>query len=164
MIFDTVAVSHRLQQPQAFKLAHKTPDGGIGGVAEFLFQLLGGEGTVPVGREFELPKGLLLLRHPALGQGGLEVSCGVGGRKGGAQLVVDMFDEVDQKRGHIQHPAQVGVPLRQCVGAVVGLAAFFHIAGQRNEQGGGVALLHQIPQVEQAGHSAVAVEPGMQGP
>ena len=75
--------------------------------------------------------------------------------------MVHIFDEVDQKRCHMHNSADLRVLFCQCVGVVVSPADLLYILRQRNKQSGGIPLLHQIPQVQQTGHSAVAVKPRM---
>ena len=56
----------------------------------------------------------------------------------------------------------MGIFLRQRIGVIVPLAALVDILRQRHEQGGGIPLLYQIPQVHQPCHSAVAIKIGVQ--
>ena len=76
--------------------------------------------------------------------------------------MVYIFNKVDQKRRHVHDPADPRILFCQCIGVIVAPAALLHILRQRDEQSGGITLLHQIPQIQQAGHSSVAVKPGMQ--
>ena len=72
------------------------------------------------------------------------------------------FDEVNQKRRRVQHTADVRVFLHQRIGVIIPLAAFVDILRERHEQRRGISLLHQIPQMHQPCHSAVAVKVRMQ--
>ena len=76
--------------------------------------------------------------------------------------MIHIFNEIHQKRRYVQHAADVGVLLDQRVGIVVPLTALVDVLRQRHEQGGGISLLYQIPQVHQPRHSAVAIKVGVQ--
>ena len=102
------------------------------------------------------------LRNFALGKCIIESSGSGRHRQGVVQLVIYIFDEVHQKRRHIQHTADLRVFLYQRVSIIISLPAFVHIFGKRNEQRRGIALLNQIPQVQQPRHSSVAIKIGVQ--
>ena len=76
--------------------------------------------------------------------------------------MVHILDEINQEGCHIHNTADLRILLCQCVGVVVTPPALFHILRQWHKQSSGIPLLHQIPQVYQSRHSAVAVKPGMQ--
>ena len=76
--------------------------------------------------------------------------------------MVYIFDKVYQKRRCIQDAADLRVILNQRIGIIIALPAFVDIFGERHEQRRGIPLLHQIPQMQQPGHSAVSVKIGMQ--
>ena len=158
LILVSVSVFDGAQQPQFLKLQDKPPNGGIGRIAKILFQLLGGKFSNAVSGENEVPKGRLLLGDPALGKGIIEGSSSGRHRQGVIQFVVHILNEVHQKRRHIQNTADLSIILHQRVGIIISLPALIHIFRERNKQRRGVALLHQIPQVQQPRHSSIAVK------
>ena len=94
-----------------------------------------------------MPKGGLLLSNPATGKGLIESSGSGGHRQGIVQLVIDIFNEIHQKRRHIQKSADLRIILCQCVSIIIALPALAHIFGEWDKQCRGIALLNQIPQV-----------------
>ena len=79
-VLHAVAVFLRGQQAEPLELLHEAPDGGIGGVAEILFQLLSREFPIAVGRQHKLPEVPFLLGDLApvqrLIEGSQSLGCG----------------------------------------------------------------------------------------
>ena len=161
-ILHTIPVLCRFEQSQFFKLQHKAADRRVSGVPEILFQLLGGKLRVAVSGQNKLPQCFLLLSDLSVGQGGLKRLGRLCGRKHPVQLMIYIFDKIRQKRRCVQHTADGCVLLHQRIGVIIPLAAFVDILGERHEQRRGISLLHQIPQMHQPCHSAVAVKVRMQ--
>ena len=65
-VFYPVAVSCGGQHPQGFELQYKTTDGGIGGITEILFQLLGREFFIPIAGKDKLPQSCFFFRNLSL--------------------------------------------------------------------------------------------------
>ena len=76
------------------KLQHKAADGGVGGVAEVLFQLLGGELSFPIRGQDEAPQRFLFLRDLPLSQSGLKRLGCPSGREHSVQLVIHILNEI----------------------------------------------------------------------
>ena len=100
-VLDAAAVLLGGQQAELLKLLHKAPDGGIGSVAEILFQTLGGEFLVTIGRQHKLPEVPLLLGDLTPAQRLIEGPQGLGLRLAFSQALVDRLRKVDKKRRYI---------------------------------------------------------------
>ena len=79
-VLDTAAVFLEGQQAELLEFLHEAPYGGIGGVAEILFQLLSREFPTAVGRQHKLPEVPFLLGDLApvqrLIEGSQSLGCG----------------------------------------------------------------------------------------
>lgn len=76
--------------------------------------------------------------------------------------MIHIFNEVHQKWRHIQNPTDLSIILHQRIGIKIGLPSLIYIFGEGDKQRRGIALLNQIPQMQQPRHSPIAIKIGMQ--
>jgi len=74
------------------------------------------------------------------------------------QTVVDLVAEVGQKRRYIRIAGEQSIFLNTFVGFVIGPLAFGNIARKRREQCRRIALLDEIPEVEQPCGTAISIK------
>lgn len=79
-----------------------------------------------------MPQVLLLFCNTAPLQHSLKGTYCGGRRRHILQLMIDMLNEIDQKRRHIQSTTDAGILLRECVGIVVTPPTLFYLDNGMN--------------------------------
>ena len=157
-VFYPVPILLRVEQAEPLELLDKAADRGIGGVAVVLLQLLGGELAGAVSGEHIVPKRMLFLCDLSAFQDVLEG--GESGRGGNTwlQLVIHLMDEIGEEGSQVYASRELCIFLNLSVGLVVTTLAPFDQRGEGDKQCRGVAVLDEVPKVQQAGHAPVAIK------